>query len=145
MRYSEFVKGYRQLQSKNSITLFPSGLTEYVIPIYENQYTRILLLKEKKAPDTVRIEIEVNLPQWMWGLSANQYTNGFYPNQRTLQRTLEEMIRLFQYLLKLQQAGFKLDFIKDEGIWIAFFDLTAEPTNTFYRQLKPPEIAHFEK
>jgi hypothetical protein len=145
MQYSEFIQEYRQLQTKKPHILFPNGLDEHAIPIYENQNTRIILLKKKIKLDTVRIEIEVSLPSWMWGLSANQYVNEFFLNQPVYIQALEEMIHLFQYLLRLQKTGFKLDFINDEGIWVAWFDLESEPTEGFFLQLLPQNKIHSKK
>ena len=125
--------------------LFPKGLVEYTTPVYENYYTRILLLKKKIEQDTTRIEIEVSLPLWMWELTTNQNTGDFTPNQRTFQCALNEMISLFQYLLQLQAIGFKLDFIHEEGIWVAWYILDTEPTYKFYKQLIPPRITQLKK
>ena len=126
-------------------TLFPKGLVEYTTPVYENHYTRILLLKKKIEQKTTRIEIEVSLPLWMWELTTNQNTGDFTPNQRTFQCALNEMISLFQYLLQLQAIGFKLDFIHEEGIWVAGYILDKEPTYKFYKQLIPPRITQLKK
>jgi hypothetical protein len=87
------------------------------------------------------MEVEIILPKKMWGLDANLTINKWSsPNHEELRMSLEETIILFQYILDLQAAGFCLDYIGDEGVWIASYAFEKEPSKTLFTQFKPPKI-----
>lgn len=141
MRYSDLIKEYRRLIAIQSDQLISQEVPERVVNLYETDRIRILLVRDPEALDTVKMEIEVALPNRIWGLDANYFSDELKtPDQPAIRTSLEVMVLLFQYLLQLQQAGFTLDFFGEEGLWIACYHIKQEPTKTLYTQFKPPQV-----
>ncbi|MFX1577424.1 MAG: hypothetical protein ACFFCF_09620 [Promethearchaeota archaeon] len=141
MRYSDLIKEYRKLCSIRGPDLAQIGVIEKAVPIHETDRIRILLVRKPQKSSPVRLEVEITLPERIWGLNANLSSNKFSsPNQSELRLSLEEMIILFRYILNLQAAGFNLDFFSDEGVWIASYNLTKEPSKALFAQCKPPKL-----
>lgn len=139
MRYSDLIKEYRQLRSIRGNELAQKGVSEKVALLHETDRIRILLVCKPKDPGNIRMEVEVSLPDDMWGFDANFSSNKLsYPNQPALQLSLKELITLFQYLINLQEAGFQLAFFSTEGVWVASYDFDQEPSKTLFAKFKPP-------
>jgi hypothetical protein len=141
MRYSDLIKEYRQLRSFRKNKFAPNGVFENAVPVHETDRIRILLIRHQKQPRQIKMEIEITLPERMWGLDANLTINErSSPNQSDLRMSLEETIILFQYIIDLQAAGFSLDYFNDEGVWVASYAFEKEPTKTLFARFKPPKI-----
>ncbi|MFX1341241.1 MAG: hypothetical protein ACFFAL_00960 [Promethearchaeota archaeon] len=141
MRYSDLIKEYRRLVAMQPDQLISQEVPERVVNLYENDRIRILLVRTPKTPDTVKMEIEVALPNRIWGLDANYFSDDLTTSDQSSIRTLlEEVVLLFQYLLKLQQIGFTLDFYGEEGLWTACYSINQEPSKTLYFAFHPPQI-----
>lgn len=141
MRYSDLIKEYRRLVAIQPDQLISQEEPERVVSLYETDQIRILLVRTTEAPDTVKMEIEVALPDRIWGLDANYFPDNLTtPDQPAIRTSLEEMVLLFQYLLQLQQSGFKLDFFAEEGLWIACYNIDQEPSKTLFSSFQPPRI-----
>jgi hypothetical protein len=141
MRYSDLIKEYRRLVAIQQDKLISKEVSERVVNLYENDRIRILLVRTPEAPDTVKMEIEVALPDRIWGLDANYFSDDLTTSdQPAIRISLVEMVLLFQYLLQLQQVGFTLDFFGEEGLWIASYHINQEPSKTLFSSLQPPKI-----
>ncbi|MDO8124011.1 MAG: hypothetical protein Q6364_06495 [Candidatus Hermodarchaeota archaeon] len=141
MRYSDLIKEYRRLVAIQPDQLISQEEPERVVNLYENDRIRILLLRTPEAPDTVKLEIEIALPDRIWGLDANYFSDAITtPDQPSICTSLQEMVLLFQYLLKLQKAGFTLDFYGEEGLFIACYYIDKTPSKTLYLAFQPPQI-----
>lgn len=141
MRYSDLIKAYRRLAAIQPDQLISQEVPERVVNLYENNRIRILLVRTPEAPEAVRMEIEVALPDRIWGLDANYFSDDLTtPDQPAIRTSLEEMVLLFQYLLQLQQAGFTLDFFGEEGLWIACYLIDQAPSKTLFSSFLPPKI-----
>jgi hypothetical protein len=141
MRYSDLIKEYRRLVAIQPHQLISQEVPERVVNLYQNNRIRILLIRTTAAPDAVKMEIEVALPNRIWGLDANYFSDDLTTQDQSAIRTsLEEMVLLFQYLLHLQDAGFTLDFYGEEGLWIACYLIKNEPTKAIFSLFKPPTI-----
>lgn len=140
MRYSDLIKEYRRLRAIEANAFTLNGVAEKAVPVYETNRIRILLVRKSEAPHNIRMEVEVTLPEEMWGLNATiSSTELPSPYQPTLRISLEEMITLFQYLLDLQGNGFQLDFFSTEGFWVASYEFEKEPSKTLFTRCKPPK------
>ncbi len=140
MRYSDLIKEYRRLIAMQPDQLISQEVPERVVNLYENDRIRILLVRTSEAPEIVKMEIEVALPDRIWGLDANYFSDNLTaPDQPAIRTSLEEMVLLFQYLLQLQQAGFTLDFLGEEGLWIACYHINQEPSKTLFSSFQPPK------
>lgn len=140
MRYSDLIKEYRRLRSIRGNKIAPNGVFENAVPVHETDRIRILLIRPPQQFRQIKMEVEISLPEKMWGLDANLTINeGASPNQSELRTSLEETIILFQYILDLQAAGFSLDYFSDEGVWIASYAFKKEPSKALFAQFKPPK------
>jgi len=140
VRYSDLIKEYRRLVAMQPDQLISQEVPERFVNLYENNRIRILLVRTPEAPDTVKMEVEVALPDRIWGLDANYFSNELsHPDQSSIKMSLEEMVLLFQYLLQLQKAGFTLDFYGEEGLWIACYHIEKEPSKTLFSSFQPPK------
>jgi hypothetical protein len=141
MRYSDLIKEYRRLCSIREEKLALNQTFERAVTVHETDRIRILLIRQPGEPKRVRMDVEVVLPEKMWGLDDNLASNEQIPtNQPELRLSLEETILLFQYLLDLQNIGFLLDFFGDEGVWIASYCFDKEPSKTLFAQCQPPKL-----
>ena len=141
MRYSDLIKEYRRLRAIEANQFTLNGVSEQTVPVYENNRIRILLVRKPEEPNHIRMEVEVTLPEEMWGLNATLSFNELpSSHQFALRISLEEMITLFQYLLSLQKIGFQLDFFSTEGVWVASYDFKKEPSKTLFTRCKPPKM-----
>ncbi len=139
MRYSDLIKEYRRLIAIQPDQLISQEESEHVVNLYETDRIRILLVRTTEAPVTVKLEIEVALPDRIWGLDANYFSDDLTtPDQPAIRTSLEEMVLLFQYLLQLQQVGFTLDF-GEEGLWIACYHIEQEPSKRIFSSFLPPK------
>jgi hypothetical protein len=138
MRYSDLIKKYRRLHSIRANTFIRNGVSEKAVSVHETDQIRIILVRKLKDPDSIRMEVEVMLPEELWGLEAD-FTNEFPSSyQPALRMSLEDMIVLFQYLINLQKTGFHLDFYSTEGVWVASYDFEKEPSKSLFTRVKPP-------
>ncbi|MFX1509413.1 MAG: hypothetical protein ACFFBR_03810 [Promethearchaeota archaeon] len=135
------IKEYRRLRSIHEDELVFNQISEMAVTVQETNRIRILLVRQSDEPERIRMDIEVILPEKMWGLDANLSSNEMTTlNQPELRLTLEETILLFQYLLNLQTIGFNLDLFSDEGVWVASYYFDKEPSKTLFTQCKPPKL-----
>ena len=139
MRYRDLVEAYGQLRSSGADSLFVNGVPEKVVSILETQRIRVLLLRLVDNPDKIKLEVEVTVPEQL------QEFNDSLPSdepessdQSDLCNALEVTVILYQYLIQLRQTGFFLEFFREEGVWIASFELEIVPTKGFFSQIKPP-------
>jgi hypothetical protein len=141
MRYSDLIKEYWRLRSIREEELALNQTSEKSITVHETDRIRILLIRQADKANQVRMDVEVVLPEKIWGLDANLTVNKLSsPNQPELRLSLEEAILLFQYLLDLQKNGFQLDFYGDEGVWIASYLFDQEPTKILFTKCQPPKL-----
>ena len=141
MRYSDLIKEYRRLCSFRGTHFVPNGVSENAVPVHETNRIRILLIRTPQQPRQIKMEVEISLPERMWGLDANLTINEWSsPIQSELRMSLEETIILFQYILDLQAAGFRLDYFGDEGVLIASYSFDKEPSKALFAQFKPPKV-----
>ena len=141
MRYSDLIQDYRKLRSIRANAFTQSGFSEKFVLLHDTDRIRILLVRKSGDPNRIRMEVEVTLPEEMWGLDAN-FTSNELPSshQPDLRMSLEDMITLFQYLIDLQKAGFQLSFFSTEGVWVASYVFDKEPSKALFTQCKPPTL-----
>jgi hypothetical protein len=139
MPHSDVVKAYQRLSTLTPETRFSESCTERTVKVYETPHTRIHLLRVPDAPEQVKVEVEVSLPDPLWGLAKTAKTGEpATPNQQVLCHTLKSLILLHQYLLLLHNAGFTLELVSEEQLWIASLELAEPPTTRLYTLLTPP-------
>ena len=138
MKLEELIEKYQQLTTPPVDSSLLSELGETVTPLIQTTSLRILLIRTKKDPKTVSIEVEVWLPNHTE--SIDQTPNSSQDNFKddNLGHTLSRLIELMQYLLRLHQSGFMLDVIKHDCLWTASRSFSKHPSRGTFELLLPP-------
>ncbi|MDF1538685.1 MAG: hypothetical protein P1Q69_07265 [Candidatus Thorarchaeota archaeon] len=105
---------------------------EAVSLLHQDDWVRILLVRQLDKGDEITIEIESSLPLRAKGEpSINDGTT-------VASDLLHGMIRTLNYLLNLEKLGFNLDIIGQDCMWTAFKDVSKPPDNAFFDSISPP-------
>jgi hypothetical protein len=107
---------------------------ECVSKLLETSWVKILVIRYELAPQICTIEIEVSLP--------NCFIEPTYPPPRKMQKEAHEYVNRniehLNYLLKLQDAGFSIGVISNEGIWSAILKIKGTPDQELFQTILPP-------
>ena len=113
MEYNEFIKSLKSFEGKSN-EILTVEIEDYTEMIFATTYRRIFIshnLKTKK--NKLSIEIRVTIPKTKTDLIDQDY----YKQQ------LQNMIKICNYLLELQDNFFIIDSLPEEGIWYATIEL----------------------
>jgi hypothetical protein len=106
--------------------------SEAITTLHQDDWLRILLIRQIDTPKLVTIEVESSLPLKAQGLpsisDASNETRGM----------LEGMIQTLKYLLNLESQGFNLDIIGQDCMWTAFRDFDVPINSSVFDILCPP-------
>ena len=104
---------------------------EAITTLHQDDWLRILLIRQIDTPESVTIEVESSLPLKAQGMpsisDASNETRGL----------LEGMINTLNYLLTLETEGFSLDIIGQDCMWTAFRDFEVPIDPTLFDVLTP--------
>lgn len=139
VEYPDLINAYHQLLAVPKDQVFEDERSNFVVLLYETEYLRILMIRSGEDEHPVRIETEVNFPLQVPDLNSIQDINQDSIQDRVLKPLLEEMKVHLEYLRTLTDAGFRLEILGEEGVWIASYPLNKPPTKELYSLLKPPE------
>lgn len=138
MKFSNLVKGYRQLISKPIKSALTDDHPERVVTIHETLWLKILLIRSLKDPDLVRLVVEVSFPNWVYALPVVLNNEKIIKEKsRRLPDVLKEMVIHLEYLHKLSDVGFRLELLAEEGIWSASTELKQPPSKELFKALIP--------
>ncbi|MFX0123107.1 MAG: hypothetical protein ACFFAE_05675 [Candidatus Hodarchaeota archaeon] len=106
--------------------------------IYSSECLRVFLIGNVKS-QKISIEVELSLP-----FSLLYNTDGYSCNSKEIERCvnlrkiMEQQISNLSYLMKLNDIGFSLGIIKEEGcLWVAEKILETEPTDMLCKVVFP--------
>jgi len=139
VKYSDLLKAYHQLLVVPQAQVIDDEKSSSVVPLYETESLRILMIRTGTDEHAVRVETEVNFPLQVPDLNSIQDINQDPIQDKVLKPLLEEMQVHLDYLRILSDAGFRLEFMGEEGVWVASYLLKKPPTRELYSLLKPPE------
>jgi hypothetical protein len=140
MNSQELMKKYKQLAAKPLTSpSIQNESGESIQSLFQSPSLRILLLRTSENPSTVSVEVEVWLPNISLsnGSEGSENTSGDSDNEK-LGAILAQMITHLQYLLRLHQAGFTLDVIKHDCLWMASKMFEKPPSRDLFDLLVPP-------
>ncbi|TFH06324.1 MAG: hypothetical protein E4H14_11040 [Candidatus Thorarchaeota archaeon] len=108
---------------------------ECVSMLVETAWVKIMVIRYQVAPKICTIEIEVSLP--------NCIIEPTYPSTAAKQEESRQFINSslahLKYLLRLQEVGFSIGILSDEGIWSAVLKIEGEPDEKLFETILPPE------
>lgn len=108
---------------------------ECVSILVETAWVRIMVVRYQVAPEICTIEIEVSLP--------NCIIEPTYPSTAIKKDEARKFINSnldhLKYLLRLQEVGFSLGILSNEGIWSAVLKIEGDPNEKLFEILLPPE------
>jgi len=104
---------------------------EVIFNLHQNDWIRILLVRNVENPEITTIEVESSLPLRVKGEHIE-----VEDAVQTCQ-LLEGMIDTLKYLLRLQESGFKLDIIGQDCMWTAYMEFDVMPDEEIFQVLLP--------
>ena len=107
--------------------------------VYTSEWVKIFLSGNIDSNE-VEIQIEILVPI----LSPQELKSGISKDykERKMSFLLSTQIEPLEYLLDLHKNNeFKLDIIKEEGIWFGTKKLETEPTEKLLSCIMPPKIS----
>ncbi|MHA1942801.1 MAG: hypothetical protein ACW96M_00210 [Candidatus Thorarchaeota archaeon] len=107
---------------------------EFIATLCENQWVRILAVRNADTTKDMRIEVEVSLPLETISISPDDLTG---PEVRSF---VQNLIRHLEYLLRLDDAGLTLGVMARESIYTAYLEFDNNPPDTMFDILLPPSI-----
>ena len=131
---------YRQIISKPPNSSPLSDEEGSVSLLLQTDWTRILLLRDFPENSGAVIEVESYLPDIGKNGGRKEKTNssldeGCNTDMLDFAHTL---ISHLNYLIRLCDYGFKLDFVGPEYLWIASYEIENSPSLNFFELLIPP-------
>jgi len=105
---------------------------ESVCLLHQDDWVRILLIRQLENPDHLTIEIESSLPLRAHGEPSIK------DGTMMARNLLLGMIRTLQYLLNLEKVGFNLDIIGQDCMWTAYKDFSTHPDVAIFDAITPP-------
>ncbi|MFW9792873.1 MAG: hypothetical protein ACFFEE_01120 [Candidatus Thorarchaeota archaeon] len=105
---------------------------EYISLLCENDWIRVLVVQNTDIPAQKRIEIEISLPPE--SLSIDDFTS------LEVKSFVQNLIKHLDYFLRLFEAGFTLDIMTREGIYMAHLELENNPSDSLFDVLLPPTL-----
>jgi hypothetical protein len=103
---------------------------EWVSVLTRTDWLQILLLRYVEDPETLRIEVEVFMPS---GPRLEKDSTG------TRKMPLA-MIGHMEYLIGLMDAGFSLQVVGEECLWVASKQFKGLPESQIVQKLVPPSF-----
>ncbi|MFX1299353.1 MAG: hypothetical protein ACFFAL_00865 [Promethearchaeota archaeon] len=139
VEYRDLLNAYYQLLAVPKDQVLEDERSNLVVLLYETESLRILMIRSSEDEYPVRLETEVTFPLQVPDLNSIQDINQDPIQDRVLKPLLEDMKVHLEYLCTLTNAGFRLEIMGEEGVWIASYLLNKPPTRELYSLLKPPE------
>lgn len=108
---------------------------ELVQLLFETEWIRILVLRNRKRPAEFSFEVELAIPSRIIEPRApREGLSGVSKAREFVEKTIEHL----EYLLRLEEAGLALGVVSKDGIWSASITMALTPSNAFFESLIPP-------
>lgn len=107
----------------------PSESEESVSVLCQNDWVRILTVRDSDTLDKWRIEVEVSLP------SQTDPESG-----KDVAKFVQNLIRHLEYLLRLDDEGLTLGVMFRDGLWTAYLEIDDLPQDRLFEALIPPSL-----
>ena len=104
-------------------------MEESVSVLCQNDWVRILVVRDKGIPEHLRIEVEVSLP------SHSDPESG-----EGVKVFVKNLIEHLEYILRLDEEGLTLDAMFRDGLWTACMEFDTLPDDQLFKSLIPPSV-----
>lgn len=135
MTFSELKSKYIQAMTKQP----SSEDEEYVCVLWQNDWVRILTVRDSDTPDKWRIEVEVSLPSKLISATAQQPPTDNHTGEEA-KRFVQDLIKHLEYLLRLDDEGLTLGVMSRDGLWTAYLEIDELPQDGLFEALIPPSL-----
>jgi len=135
MSFSDLKAKFLQALANQSI----SEDEESVSVLWQNDWVRILAVRDSETPEKWRIEIEVSLPSELMLKTHLQSTANNHSSVE-VKRFVQDLIKHLEYLLRLGDEGLTLGVMSRDGLWTAYLELDDPPPDRLFKALIPPSV-----
>lgn len=133
MTSTDLARKYREILSSPVDTRScESG--ECVSLLFDAEWVKIMIVRSPESTELCSIEIEISLPACIIEPTLLSPTD----TQNEARAFVKSTISHLDYFLRLQDLGFKLGIISDEGIWSAVLDAKDANIAALFDTLIPP-------
>ncbi|MHA1882796.1 MAG: hypothetical protein ACTSUO_07090 [Candidatus Thorarchaeota archaeon] len=108
--------------------------------LLQTEWVRILILRDIQENSSAILEVESSLPELGNPADGNEQTapSSNEGHNHDLNEFAQTLISHLNYLIRLSDYGFKLDFVGPEYLWIASYEIENPPSLKFFELLVPP-------
>ena len=131
-----------ELKSKyiQALTKPPSSEDEEsVCVLWQNDWVRILAVRNFELSEKWRIEVEVSLPSELMSAASQQPPINNHTGEET-KRFVRDLIKHLEYLLCLDDEGLILGVMSRDGLWTAYLEIDDSPPDSLFKALIPPSV-----
>jgi hypothetical protein len=138
MELPDLIEGYELLRSTSQFDPLYSETGRTVL-LYDDGRVRIYLTKGPDRWEEISLEIDVFMGVEASTKSGRSEPTNDVSDDVSLSRfQLIECISYIEYMLRLEEAGFKLEVVLDGCIWTARRIVSREPGSQLLRTIVPP-------
>lgn len=112
---------------------------ESVSVLCQNDWVRILTVRDSDTLDKWRIEVEVSLPSELMSITSQQPPTDNHSGEE-VKRFVQDLIKHLEYLLRLDDEGLTLGVMSRDGLWTAYLEIDDPPPDSLFRALIPPLV-----
>jgi hypothetical protein len=139
MELSDMIEGYELLRSTSQFDPLYSE-TGRTILLHDDGYVRVYLTKGPDIWGEISLEIDVFMgvgrrPK----LGQSESIADTADDVSISKNQLVECISYIEYMLRLEEAGFKLEVVLDGCIWTARCSVGRNPDSQLFRTIVPPK------
>lgn len=139
MNLSDLIEGYDLLCSTSQLDplYFETGRT---VLLHADEYVRIYLTRGPERWEEISLEIDVFMGVGRRVKSAHSESIDDSADDFSLSRNqLIECISYIEYMLRLEDAGFKIEVVLDGCIWTARSVVGRDPDSQLFGTVVPPK------
>ena len=128
MNSTEMMERFRRFASADLSVTTPNRMHQVSEVLFKTDTVRIILTRDEHRTESLDVDIEVSLP--------------FLPvscDAISIQRYIDSVIAILEYLRHLISYGFRLEMLEEEGVFIATSALRADTEENVFKALGPPD------
>ena len=138
MKLSDLVEGYDLLRSISQLEPHSSE-TGRIVLLHDGESVRIYLTREIDSWENITLEIEIFMGVNPNPIATPSESTPNYVAESSISRDqLIESISLLEYLIRLEESGFKLEIVSDGCIWTARLLMKDIPGSRLFGIIVPP-------